>query len=104
MRGLRVYPDRMKQNMELTRGLVFSQRVLLALVEKGLSREDAYEMVQRNSMRTWDEDRDFRELIASDPDVVSHLSPDELQDLFDYGYYARYIDEIFQRAGLTQGA
>ena len=104
MRGLRVYPDRMKQNMELTRGLVFSQRVLLALVEKGLSREDAYEMVQRNSMRTWDEDRDFRELMASDPDVVSHLSPDELQDLFDYSYYARYIDEIFQRAGLTQGA
>jgi adenylosuccinate lyase len=101
MKGLRVYPERMKQNMELTRGLLFSQRVLLSLVEKGLSREKAYELVQRNSMKTWDEDKDFRELIGSDPDVAAHLSHEELQRLFDYRYYVRFVDEVFERVGLA---
>ena len=100
IRGLRVYPERMKQNMELTKGLLYSQRVLLALVEKGLSRDRAYEIVQRNSAKTWDEDKDFRELIRSDPEVGSQLSPAEIDELFDYGYYLRYVDEIFQRVGL----
>ena len=101
MEGLRVYPERMKQNMELTRGLMFSQRVMLALIERGLSRDNAYEIVQRNSMRTWDEDRDFRELIEADPEVTSHLSAQELRGLFDYSYYVRYVDEVFQRVGLA---
>ena len=100
IRGLRVYPERMKQNMELTKGLLYSQRVLLALVEKGLSRDRAYEIVQRNSAKTWDEDKDFRELIRSDPEVGYQLSPAEIDELFDYGYYLRYVDEIFQRVGL----
>jgi adenylosuccinate lyase len=100
IRGLRVYPERMKQNMELTKGLLYSQRVLLALVEKGLSRDRAYEIVQRNSAKTWDEDKDFRELIRSDPEIGSQLSPAEIDELFDYGYYLRYVDEIFQRVGL----
>ena len=100
VKGLRVYPERMKQNMELTKGLLFSQRVLLALVEKGLSRERAYEFVQRNSAKTWDEGKDFRELLNADPDITSHLSPAELQSLFDYDYYVRHIDEVFQRVGL----
>lgn len=100
VRGMRVYPERMKQNMELTRGLLFSQRVLLALVEKGLSRERAYEIVQRNSMKVWDEDRDFRELIRSDPEVARALPADELEGLFDYRYYVRFVDEVFERVGL----
>ena len=101
IRGLRVYPERMKQNMDLTRGLLFSQRVLLALVEKGLSRDHAYEIVQRSSMRTWGENEDFRELVAADPDVTPHLSPADLKGLFEYGYYVRFVDEAFQRVGLA---
>jgi adenylosuccinate lyase len=105
MKGLRVYPQRMWQNIESTHGLLFSQRILLALVEKGLSRETAYELVQRNSMRSWDEDLDFFELMKSDRDVTSYIAADELTDLFDYGYYLRYVEDTFQRVGLvTQDA
>ena len=100
IRGLRVYPDRMKQNMELTSGLLFSHRVMLALVEKGCTREAAYETVQRNSARTWDEGKDFRDLLRADPDVTSHLSISEMDALFDYGYYVRYVDDVFHRVGL----
>lgn len=100
MKGLQVYPERMKQNMELTRGLVFSQRVLLALVENGQSREEAYELVQSVSTRVWDEGADFRELMSVNPDIVSRLSKSDLSGLFDYGYYVRYVDEVFDRIGL----
>ena len=100
-KDLRVYPERMKRNMELTKGLLFSQRVLLALVEKGLDRERAYDIVQRNSHRTWDEDLDFRELIASDPEVAPHLPDEELRSLFEYSYYVRYVDDVFKRVGLS---
>ena len=100
MKGLRVYPERMKTNLELTRGLLFSQRVLLALVEKGLGREEAYEIVQRSSMKTWDEDADFRELVRCDPEIASRLSREETEGLFDYRYYVRYVDEVFERVGL----
>ena len=99
--GLRVYPDRMRQNMESTRGVLFSQRVLLALVEKGMSREEAYEAVHRCSMASWSEGKDFRDLVRSDPDVASRLSPTELEALFDYQYYVRHVDEIFSRVGLS---
>ena len=102
IQGLRVYPQRMRQNMESTRGLLFSQRVLLALIEKGPSRESAYELVQRNAMRGWDEGMDFRELLKSDADVTSYLSPDELSGLFDYSYYLRYVEETFRRIGLLE--
>ena len=100
MRGLRVYPDRMWTYIESSRGLVFSQRVLLALIDKGLAREAAYEIVQRNAMQAWDEDQDFRHLMRSDGDARSCLSAEELDDLFDYGYYTRYVDETFGRLGL----
>ncbi len=86
MRGLRVYPQRMQENMESTRGLLFSQRVLLALVEKGLSRERAYQITQRNAMESWDQGADFRQLLRSDKEVTSHLPHEELEALFDYGY------------------
>ena len=100
VRGLQIYPRRMRENMESTLGVLFSQRVLLALVEKGLSREQAYEIVQRSSMKVWDENKDFRELVAADPDVASQLSSTDLQGLFDYGFYVRYVDEVYERVGL----
>ena len=100
--GMRVYPQRMWHNLESTRGLVFSQRVLLALVEKGLSRDTAYQIVKDNSMRCWEEDLDFRQLIKSSPEVSEHMSSEELEGLFDYAYYLRYTDESFERAGLLQ--
>ena len=102
IRGLRVYPQRMWDNMESTRGLMFSQRVLLALVEKGLARDRAYELVQRNAMRCWDESTDFRDLLKSDPEVKSYLPREELASLFDYGYYLRYVEDTFRRVGLVE--
>ena len=101
--GMRVYPQRMKRNMELTRGLMFSQRLMLALIEKGMSREDAYKTMQTSAARTWDEDSDFRELVRRDPDVLARMSAAELDDVFDYGYYTRFVDDIFERAGLNSG-
>ena len=73
MRGLNVYPERMRENLELTQGLVFSQRVLLALIETGLSRQDAYAIVQRNAMRAWKQRTPFRGLLDADADVTSRL-------------------------------
>ncbi len=99
--GWRVDADRMWQNLESSRGLVFSQRVLLALVEeKSLSREEAYDIVQRNAMRAWDDAQDFRQLLKSDPQAAEHLTAGEMEALFDYGYYTRYVDDNFQRIGL----
>lgn len=100
IRQLRVFPHRMWANVESSRGLIFSQRVLLALVDKGLSREAAYEMVQRNAMRSWDQGKDFRKLIKADPEALAYLSAAELEELFDYGYYTRYVDTAFERIGL----
>ena len=90
----------MKENMESTRGLLFSQRVLLLLVEKGLSRERAYKIVQESAMKSWDENRDFRDLVRSHPDVSAAISCEELDSLFDYSYYVRYVDDIFKRINL----
>ncbi len=100
MRGLQVYPERMRQNLELTQGVVFSQRVMLALIEKGLSRQEAYAIVQRNAMRAWKDRMPFRELLDAEPEVTSRLSAAELDGLFDYGYYLRYVDVSFRRVGL----
>ncbi len=100
--GMVVYPERMRENLELTHGLGFSQRVLLALIEAGLSREDAYELVQRNSMRAWQERTPFLELLAADQDVTRVLPRGELEKLFDYSFYARHVDVAFERLGLGQ--
>lgn len=100
IKGLQVYPERMKENLEITQGLIFSQRVMLALIEKGLSREKAYKMVQRNSMKSWKERVSFLGLLQEDPEVSKQLSKAELKSIFDYGYYLRYVDEVFQRVGL----
>ena len=102
MRRLQVYPHRMKKNLELTRGLVFSQRVMLALIDKGLSRQKAYELVQRNAMKAWKGNKSFLTLLKADAEVSSTLLPEELGTLFDYQHYLQYVDEIFQRLGLTK--
>jgi adenylosuccinate lyase len=73
---------------------------MLALIEKGMSREEAYKIVQANSARAWDEDLDFREHLKSDERVSTHLSANALAELFDYSYYVRYVDEVFGRIGL----
>jgi adenylosuccinate lyase len=98
--GLQVYPARMRENMERSFGLMFSQRVLLKLAEKGLPRQHAYELVQRNAMRAWREEAPFRDLLAADPDVMGKLTPVELAECFDPSWYLRNVDAIFIRAGL----
>jgi adenylosuccinate lyase len=100
VRGLNVYPERMRQNLELTRGLIFSQKVLLALIETGLSREAAYKITQRNALRAWKADTTFRALLESDPEVTSRLDAKALDRIFDYGDYTRHVDDSFRRLGL----
>lgn len=97
---LMVYPDNMKDNMQKTHGLVFSQRLLLMLVEKGLSREHAYDTVQPLAMKAWEEKRAFRELVEADSTIQENLSSKEVDDAFDLSYHTRRVDEIFERAGL----
>jgi adenylosuccinate lyase len=101
MKKLQVYPSRMKRNLALTRGLVFSQRVMLALIEKGLSRQKAYEIVQRNAMKAW-KGHNFLNLLKADKELGEALPARELEALFDYQYYLQHVDEIFQRLGLTK--
>ncbi len=97
LEGLQVYPENMRRNLELNRGLIFSESVLLALVDKGLTREDAYALVQRNAMRAWSEGEDFHSLLASDPDVSSRLDGGELDACFDLDRHLRNLGEIFAR-------
>jgi len=100
MKNLLVYPANMEKNLERTGGLLFSQRVLLALVNKGLTREKAYDLVQRNAMEAWHNNLEFRGLIMMDPDITAALSYDEINQLFDYSYHLRRINEIYRRFGL----
>jgi adenylosuccinate lyase len=90
--GLVVHPERMRRNLDASHGLYFSQRLLLALVESGLARDDAYRLVQRNAMRAWDEERDFRELVRADPDI--HV---DLDAVFDESAYTKHVAVVFDR-------
>ncbi len=92
-----VYPENMKRNLDALGGLVHSQRVLLALTQAGMSREDAYEAVQRNAMEVWREGGDFQETLAADPAIAAHMSADELAEYFDLGYHTRHVESIFAR-------
>jgi len=98
--GLDVDPARMAENLDLSYGLVYSQRVLLKLTAAGLARQVAYEIVQRNAMRAWRERRSFLELLAAEPEVSGRLTPDELKACFDPAWYLRHVDAIFKRVGL----
>ena len=101
IKGLKVYPENMRRNLELTQGLIFSQRVLLALIDKGLNREEAYEIVQRNAMEAWQKKKSFLSLLEADNQVTAHLSKSELESLFDYNYYLKHVGSIFKRLGLA---
>lgn len=94
-----VYPERMQKNLDRMGGLVHSQRVLLALTQAGLSREDSYALVQRNAMRVWQSDGELSllDLLKADPEVAQRLSSDQLEDLFDLGYHLKHVDTIFDR-------
>ena len=100
VKNLTVFPDRMLKNMDATFGLIYSQRVLLKLIDKGLSREKAYDLVQPCTALAWDEQRSFREIIENNEEIMSHLTAEELNDAFDYHYHIRQVDEIFHRVGL----
>jgi adenylosuccinate lyase len=95
--GLVVRPERMRRNLEASHGLYFSQRILLALVAAGLARDEAYRLVQRNAMRAWDEEQDFRSLVQADPDITSVLDRDAFAEAFDLSAYTRHVDVVFER-------
>lgn len=101
MDGLQIYPDNMQKNVELTKGLIFSQRVLIALIDKGLSRQKAYELVQRNAMKSWKEKKDFLGLLKSDTEVTAQIPKSELESIFNYNQFLQHIDSIFLRLGLS---
>ncbi len=101
MENLLVYPDRMKQNLELTRGLVFSQRVLLELAKKGMTREKAYELVQRNAMKVWENGSYFKEALLKDAELLKELSPHEIEACFDLEYHLKDVDRTFKILGLA---
>ena len=92
-----VFPERMRENLELTRGLAFSGTLLLALAEKGLSREDAYALVQQHAMDTWDRGGDFRERILAEPRIGAQLSKEEIERAFSLDAALRHVDAIFAR-------
>ena len=100
--GLQVYPENMIRNINITKGLIFSQAVLLALTEAGLSREEAYAIVQENAMRTWQEGIDFKSLLAADDRVTQYLSPEQLVQCFDESTALKHVDYIFNRVGIYQ--
>lgn len=92
-----VYPENMLKNIELTRGLTFSGQLMLALTQKGVSRENAYVYTQRNAMKVWDEGGDYKKLVMNDADVTSKLSPEEIARAFDLKHYLRNVDKVFNR-------
>jgi adenylosuccinate lyase len=95
--GLVVYPERMLENLNLTRGLIFSGQLLLVLTQSGVAREEAYEWVQRNAMKTWDEGGDFHSLVSADKEIRAHLSEEQIARVFSLETYLRNVDKIFAR-------
>ncbi|WP_245510045.1 lyase family protein, partial [Rhizobium leguminosarum] len=94
---LLVYPENMEKNLNKFRGLVHSQRVLLALTQAGTSREDAYRLVQRNAMKVWEQGKDFLEELLADAEVRAALSEEDIREKFDLGYHTKHVDTIFRR-------
>ncbi|MDR3424043.1 MAG: adenylosuccinate lyase, partial [Alphaproteobacteria bacterium] len=92
-----IYPERMQANLDRTQGLVNSQRVMLALTQKGIAREHAYRLVQKNAMRTWNNEGPLLELLKADPEVSAALTVDELEALFDASFHFKNVDTIFER-------
>jgi adenylosuccinate lyase len=101
IKNLTVFPENMKRNMEKTLGLIYSQRVLLALIDKGMTREEAYDTVQPNAMKAWELQVPFRQLIEQDETITAKLSKKEIDDCFDYNYHLKHVNTIFERLGLN---
>ncbi len=101
VKNLTVFPDNMKRNMDRTFGLIYSQRILLALIDKGLVREEAYDTVQPLAMQAWDEQVQFRTLVDASEKITSYLTKEELDKCFDYNYHLQHVDMIFERLGLN---
>jgi adenylosuccinate lyase len=97
---LLVYPENMLKNLARTKGMIFSERILLELVGKGLTREEAYKLVQRSAMKVWEDGADFREALLSDGEIRSHLTEEELDNCLRLDHHLRFVDELFERAGL----
>ncbi len=97
IKNLIVYPATMLANMKRTGGLIFSERIMVELMRKGLNREDAYGLVQRNAMRVWEQGGDFKETILKDPDIKTILTPQLIEDAFDAKHHLQHVDTIFTR-------
>ncbi len=97
MEKLVVYPERMQKNLDDLGGLVFSQRVLLALTQAGMSREDSYKAVQRNAMQVWEKGGNYLDLLSNDPDIAKHIGRDRLEPMFDMTYHTKHVDTVFKR-------
>ncbi|MHA8110581.1 adenylosuccinate lyase [Lactobacillaceae bacterium Melli_B4] len=102
VRDLTVFPDRMKKNMEITHGLIYSQRVMLKLIDSGMTREAAYDLVQPLTAKSWDESLPFKQLVEGNADITKQLSQDDIDDAFDYHYHIRRADEVMKRIGLLK--
>ncbi|WP_366936331.1 adenylosuccinate lyase [Veillonella sp.] len=100
VKNLTVFPENMKRNMNSTFGLIFSQRAMLTLIEKGMTREQAYDLVQPKTAQSWDNQVDFKPLLEADPEVTSRLTQEEIDEIFNPTYYTKRVDEIFERIGL----
>jgi adenylosuccinate lyase len=101
VKNLTVYPENMKKNMDRTLGLIYSQRVLLALIDTGMTREEAYDLVQPKAMEAWEKQVPFRSLIEADERITNRLTKEQLDDCFDYRYHLKHVDTIFARLGLA---
>ncbi|WP_461202330.1 adenylosuccinate lyase [Anoxybacillus sp. TBDG-1] len=100
VKNLTVFPENMKKNMDRTLGLIYSQRVLLALIDTGMTREEAYDLVQPKAMEAWEKQVPFRSLIEADGVITSRLTKEQIADCFDYNYHLKHVDTIFSRLGL----
>lgn len=102
VKNLTVFPENMKRNMNATFGLIYSQRVMLKLIDHGMTREQAYDLVQPKTAQAWDEQTDFRPLLEADPAIMDVLSKADLDDAFDYNHHLKQVDTIFERVGLAE--
>jgi adenylosuccinate lyase len=100
IKNLTVFPENMLRNMNATFGLIYSQRVLLKLIDKGMSREEAYDLVQPKTALSWDNQTDFRPLVEADEAIMAKLTKEDIEDAFNYNYHLSHVDEVFARLGL----
>jgi adenylosuccinate lyase len=95
--GLVVYPENIRKNIDLTKGLWHSQGVLLALVDRGVARDRAYQWVQRNALKVWENKGEFKDFLLADEDIVNTLGADSIENLFDLSHHLKFVDHIFER-------